>query len=153
MPIKSGKQTSKERAFIEHAVALGDPVAAARLAGYAQPSAAAVQNMQRPAVVSEVKRRQEERMTNELLPAAVDLLHHVLTDATENTRNRIAAAKIVVDRTIGAQMDGNAKEPHEMTADELAERMAQLRQQQAALADQARDVTPPDEGQDSDAFG
>ena len=96
-------------------------------------------------------------MNNELLPAAVDLLHKVLTDDKENTRNRIAAAKIVIDRTLGATDGANAaKELHEMTAEEIAAQLDQLRNMQREKAEGARDVTPDQiEGGDLEpgAFG
>ena len=142
-PGRPAKATPPERVFAERYAATGDAVYSAAKAGWAHPPSAATRALQRPAVIAEVRRVQAERLNDELLPAAIDLLHRVITDETEQTRNRIAAAKIVVDRTLGAaDAAADAKEPHEMTADELAARIARLRQRQAELAGAAIDVTP-----------
>lgn len=136
--------TKQEKVFAEAYADSGNGCLAAQAAGYAVPRTAASKLLARPLVVAEVRRIQTERLNNELLPAAIGLLQRVLTDETEQTRNRIAAAKIVLDRTLGAaDAAADAKEPHEMTADELAARIARLRQRQAEIAGAAQDVTPP----------
>lgn len=143
--------TRQEARFAEAVVSTNNPVFAASAAGYAQPPSAATKLMARPTVIAEIRRVESERLFGQLLPAALDLLQRVLTDDKENSRTRVAAAKIVLDRTLGAaDLAADAKEPHEMTADELAARILRLRQRQAELAEGARDVTPageePDEG-------
>ena len=135
--------TAQEQVFAAAFADTQNGTIAAQVAGYAVPRTAAPKLLARPLVLAEIKRREAERLHGELLPAAINLLHKVLTDETEQTRNRIAAAKIVVDRTLGAaDAAADAKEPHEMTADELAARIARLRQRQAELAGAAIDVTP-----------
>lgn len=154
--MNKGKFTRKQVKAIAGAVASGDMVEGARRAGYANPYVAANQLSKIPDVVAEVRKQQTERMNNDLLPAAVDLLHKVLTDETEQTRNRIAAAKIVLDRTLGANDGVEGKEPHEMTADELANRIATLRARQGELASGAIDITPagPEQAEnEGDVFG
>ena len=143
----------QEKKFAEVFAATGDATAAAKVAGYAQPRTAASRLVTRDLVLDEVRRVQTERLYGELLPAAIGLLHQVLLNDKEQTRNRIAAAKIVVDRTLGAaDAAADAKEPHEMTADELAARIARLRQRQAELAGAAIDVTPQIETSDEGVF-
>jgi hypothetical protein len=149
--------SQQEKTFAEAWAKSGDPQLAAKVAEYATPRTAIPRLVERPCVLAEVRRIQTERLYGDLLPAAIGLLHKVLLDDAENTRNRITAAKIVMDRTLGAaDAAADAKEPHEMTADELAGRIARLRQRQLELAGQAVDVTPAEEqieGPEPNAFG
>lgn len=145
--------TAKELRYIEAAAQVGEGETAARIAGYAAPSVAAAQLAQRPAVVSEVKRMQTERLNNDLLPLAVDRIEKILKSDKANPRDHIAAAKLVFDNTIKAGDGANEKEPHEMTADELAERISRLRQEQDAIANGAKDITPEQDENKGDAFG
>ena len=136
--------SSQEQRFAAAYAQTGDAILSAQIAGYAQPRSAGYKLIARPLVVAEIKRVQTERLYSDLLPAAIGLLAQVINDPQENSRNRITAAKIVLDRTLGAaDAAADAKEPHEMTADELAARIARLRQRQAELAEGARDITPP----------
>lgn len=157
MPLKSGRETKKEKAFKREMVALDDPVRAARLAGYVNPYSAAQELMNRPQIAGDILREQNERLTTVLLPKATNRLEKILDDDTAGARAHIAAAKLVYDNTLRAGDNSNGKEPHEMTADELAERIARLRQQQADIAHGAKDVTPPEDGEQGentgDAFG
>lgn len=158
MPDIKGRFTRKEEIAIAAAVASGDLVEGARRAGYAQPYAAANQLENRPAVMAEIRRREEDRLNNDLLPLAVDRLQKILSDDTENSRNHIAAAKLVLDNTINKRDgDAGAREPHEMTAEELAENIANARRALDDLANNARDVTPQEieteSPGNSDVFG
>ena len=153
MPSKRGTLTPKERAYVAKAAQVGEGEAAAHMAGYKFPAQAAQQLAQRPAVVSEVKRLQSERLNNDLLPLAVDRIEKILKSDKANPRDHIAAAKLVFDNTIKAGDGANEKEPHEMTADELAERISRLRQEQDAIANGAKDVTPEQDENKGDAFG
>lgn len=160
MPSQTGRMTAKERTFIDKRVALGDDVAAAQAAGYAYPHQAAKQLNERPAIAAEVRKREAERITNDLLPLAVDRVERILRDDKAEMRHVLTAAKMVWDRSLGAEAGALQKEPHEMTADELAERVAQLRQRQAEIAGEARDVTPEtiegqelEQGPEPGAFG
>lgn len=153
---RKASTTDQEKRFAEAYALTGDVQLAAREAGYAHPKNAG-KYLARPIVQAEIRRVQTERLYSDLLPAAIGLLAQVINDQTENTRNRITAAKIVLDRTLGAaDAAADAKEPHEMTADELAARIARLRQRQAELADAARDITPaapPEPDEEGGVFG
>lgn len=156
MPRKSGKATARERRFVETMAASGDPVYSAHKAGYASPASAAVQLPQRPAIAAAIRAKELARVTNDLLPLATDRVEQILNDPKENSRVVLAAAKMVWDRSFGDQGAGDGKEPHEMTADELQERIARLRDQQRAIADGAKDVTPANSEQKENtdaAFG
>ena len=155
MPLKSGKLTAKERVYRDAVIASGDPVYAAKEAKFAHPHVAASKLQANPAVQAAIKVKEQERLTNVLLPLATDRVEKILRDEKENSRVVLQAAKMVWDRTLGENDGDKGKEPHEMTADELQERIARLRDQQRAIAEDAKDVTPKaehDENKDG-AFG
>ena len=135
MPIKGGRRTDKEALFIGHLASTGDATFAAVRAGYRDPQVQGWQKAHNPAIVDAVRREQVARLNNSLLPIALDLIERVILDDKENTRNRLTAAKIVVDRTLGQVQDGaESKEPHEMTAAELQARIERLRREQSERA-------------------
>lgn len=112
-----------------------DATYSATKAGYKNPAIRGWEKSKDPTVMQAVKQVQTARLNNELLPKALDLIAHVLTDVKETTRNRLTAAKIVIDRTIGMGGEaGEDKEPHEMTPAELQARIDRLRREQADRA-------------------
>jgi hypothetical protein len=112
-----------------------DPTYSATKAQYRTPQIQGYQKLAKPDIQDAVRRTQVARLNNELLPAALNLLSTVLADPKETTRNRLTAAKIVIDRTIGMGGDaGDDKEPHEMTPAELQARIDRLRREQADRA-------------------
>lgn len=143
MPLKNGKMRPQERKFVETYAVTGDGTYAAKQAGYGSPTVRASQKLAQPSVQLEVRRAQLARLNNELLPLSLNLLQQVLTDDKETTRNRLTAAKIVVDRTIGQGGEaGEDKEPHEMTPAELQARIDRLRREQAERATPIIDAVP-----------
>lgn len=158
---KKGKNglTGQQETFVAAYAETHSPAFAAAQAGYAHPQVAGYAQLNRPAVLAEVRKREEARLFNDLLPKAVTFLEHVL-DKGANERNRIMAAKIVLDRTLGAPEASVDKDLHEMTADELAARRArleaassQIEQALLAFGDRAKDVTPPENDPPGGAFG
>lgn len=99
---------------------------ALQTAGYSPYKQTAQNLMQRPQVIAEVRRQEELRLNLECLPAAINLLQRALTDDTFPANSRVAAAKIVMDRTIGKEDAAAGKEPHEMSAEELQRAIEQL---------------------------
>ena len=143
MPLKDGTLTPQEAMFSGYMAATGDATYAAARAGYRGPYKEGWAKMQNPALVETVRRAQMARLNNDLLPAALDLIERVILDDKENTRNRLTAAKIVVDRTLGQVQDGaESKEPHEMTAAELQARIERLRREQSERAKPVIDAEP-----------
>ena len=135
MPRRDGSLTEKEAMFAGYMAATGDPTYSAAKAGYAAPQVDGWRQSHNPATMDVVRRAQLARLNNDLLPAAINLIERVILDDKENTRNRLTAAKIVVDRTIGQVQDGaETKEPHEMTAAELQARIERLRREQSERA-------------------
>lgn len=150
MPRKDGSLTEKEAMFAGYMAATGDPTYSAAKAGYAAPQVDGWRRTNNPATMEVVRRAQLARLNNDLLPAALSLIEKVILDDKETTRNRLTAAKIVVDRTIGMVQDGaETKEPHEMTAAEIQARIERLRREQA---DRAKPVIEHDAGQPGSVF-
>ncbi len=147
MPRKDGSLTPQEAAFAGYMAASGDATYSAARAGYRTPAVDGWKKAHDPAMVAVVRRAQMVRLNNDLLPAALNLIERVILDDKETTRNRLTAAKIVVDRTIGMTQDGaETKEPHEMTAAELQERIERLRREQS---ERAKPVIEHDAGPDA----
>jgi phage terminase small subunit len=140
VPIKGGKLTAKERAFIPAMARTNDRHYAAYRAGLSQPDAAGSQLMARDAVRAEVVRVQTDMLFKELLPLAISAHRKLLTDAAVPAGARAQAVKLAYDRTIGAS-EGSAdqKDPSEMTLDEIIQRTEALQRERS---DRARDVTP-----------
>ena len=148
MPLKNGHMTKGERAFVEVMARTGDVAYSAAKAGFASPGQNGNKLMQRPAVRAEVIKRHEDLLFNELLPLAYAAHKRLLTEKGVPAGAQLGAVKLAYDRTLGDQADAaDAKEPSEMSYDELQASIAALRAEQAAREEGAIDVTPPaDEG-------
>lgn len=134
----NNRRTDAELVFATAVAAHGDPTEAARRAGYSQPSRDAGRLMARPGVQAEIARIQTERLYGEALPAAINCLIGIITSDKAAAGARVQAAKVVLDRTLGA--DGaTVREPHEMSPDELARALSAL---ETVAASRAKDVTP-----------
>jgi phage terminase small subunit len=114
--------------------ATGDAQYSASVARYAKPSAAASRELQKPHVQAEIARIQTQRLFAEALPAAVGCLIEIITSPKAPAGARVQAAKVVMDRTLGTDGAGQAKEPHEMTAEELAKAIDELERMASARA-------------------
>lgn len=115
--------------------ATGDSAYSATKAQYKTPTVQGSQKLAKPEIQMAIRKVQEIRLNNEALPKAIDFLIKVILDEKETTRNRLTAAKIVVDRTIGQGGDaGDDKEPQDMTAAELQARIDKLRREQSERA-------------------
>ena len=120
-----GGLTRGELAFSEAYVRLGDREAAEKAAGIAPLSGYKV--LKRPEVQREIVAMQTARLTAEALPIAVQTLINVMQSDKAPAAARVAAAKVVLDRTLGANGEGLTKEIHELTPDELAQAINKLR--------------------------
>jgi len=148
MPRKDGSLTPQEAMFSGYMAATGDATYSAAKSGYSVPAVDGWKKANNPALIENIRRAQLARLNNDLLPAALNLIERVILDDKETTRNRLTAAKIVVDRTLGMVQDGaETKEPHEMTAAELQERIERLRREQSDRAKPIIEAEPaPDQG-------
>jgi phage terminase small subunit len=149
MPFKGGRMTPRERLFAKAYAVTGDAATAGKKAGY-ESEAGLYGALHRPAVLEEIAKHQDELMRGDLLPKAVSALNVMLTDERTPYNVRFQAAKFTIEYS-KAQGDGVTKEAHEMTAEELAQAIAQLKATTAAYeiakADRARPVI------DGDLFG
>jgi len=134
MPIKGGKMTAQERKFSQVYADTGSVGYAAEKAGYAFPHVSGSKALARPAVQESIKRQQLARLNNELLPLALDTLETILTNPKATDSNKNTAAGLVMKYSVGSTGEGEAKEPHEMTAEELQAQIARLRTEAAERA-------------------
>jgi hypothetical protein len=132
MPLKDGSLTRGEQAFAMAYAELGDVKAAEKKAGIATNHGYAV--LKRPEVQREIVAQQTARMTAEALPLAVQTLINVMGSEKAPAAARVQAAKVVLDRTLGANGEGQAKDIHEMTPEELAQAISTLEAQAASMA-------------------
>lgn len=152
MSKKQDGLNGQERAFAKAYAKSGNRREAALQAGYTAPDMAASRNLQRPRVLEEIARLENERMTRDLLPAAVNCVEEILTNVKAPAGARIQAAKLVFDRTLGAQGALGGKEPHEMSGSELADAIAKLEAMAAARA-RPIDAEVIDDTPGGDIFG
>lgn len=133
--------TRQEARFAEVLTETGSSKFAAIEAKYAMPEAKHAQIAAKPQIQATVRALQEKRLNNDLLPLALSVIEKVLTSDAEKTRDKLTAAKLVVDRTIGMGRDMAAdKAPEDMTAEELSARIAMLRVKQAEIAAEANTI-------------
>ena len=153
MPRKGGRMTSQERKFAEVYAETGSTSYAAEKARYAFPEVQGARVLGRPAVQESVKRQQLARLNNELLPLALDTVEKILRNEKATDSNKLNAAGLVMKYSVGTAGEGEAKEPHEMTADELAERIQRLRTEQAERAKPVIDIEPSPIDEEGSVFG
>lgn len=133
--------TNLEKAFVKHYVGTGNAQYAAHKAGYALPeSGSAVAN--RPKIREVILREQQARITNELVPLALDTLQELLSNKETPASARVAAVKVVLDRGLGDSASVEAREPHEMTGEELQSAIDRLRREAVERAKPIIDSTP-----------
>jgi len=147
MPQKQARLTPKQSMFARR-LAQGQSLSdASKLAGYSN-HVGGVHASQAPHVQAEIARIQTERLFNEVLPLAIQVHIDVLTNPATPAGARVAAVKLAYDRTLGGDATGNDKQPHEMSAEELARAIDDARLRAAALesvkADRAKPVIEGD---------
>jgi hypothetical protein len=129
----------QERVFIKHMAATNDKTYAATKAGYSQPVARGLEKSK--ALANEVRAEQIRRLESEGLPLAVDVHLALLRDKATPAGAKVSAVKLMYDATfLRPDGDAGAKEPHEMTADELSERIAQMQREKAARAKPVQEI-------------
>jgi phage terminase small subunit len=145
MPDKKGRLTPQEAAFAKHMAESGDVVHAASRAGYAHPRKAGYATAARPEIAQIVRETALQRLRTEGLEVGVRVLIELATDErTPATTRRAASSDLVRFAGGSADTDGKPRDPSEMTAAEIQERLARARATAAALevaaADKARPV-------------
>lgn len=147
MPLKNGRLTAQERAFSQHMADTQDRTYAAEKAQFAQPSRDAGRLLARPAVQQDISRRVMAKLAD-LGELAVATVHEAMTSKTSTWTNKLVAADMVLKRLEKGDEAG-AKEPSEMTYDELQAQIRALEIRQAEIADKAKpiiDIEPNDSG-------
>ena len=135
MPLKSGRLTPRERAVSAQFVATGSVTEAGRRAGYGDQGDAS-RALSRPEVQAEVARIALDRISNELLPLALDAHKALLIDKGVPAGARVQAVKLAYDRALGpadAKPDGS-KELADMTPEEIDREIKRARAEKAAAA-------------------
>lgn len=145
MPLKSGRLTRQELAFVDVMAATGDPTYAAQKAGYSSPQPRGSQNMANPAIQAAVREKEHHTLIKDLLPKATLALSRAL-DVPVPTGVTMKAVDIVFKRAYGEEAGGIGKAPSEMSPDELAAALDKLKSE---LADRSR---PPVIEHDSGVF-
>ena len=139
MPIKTGALTPQEEKFVQALADSGDPAYAFKKAGY-KGSRNLSYVLKRPAIQAAVVQTQQARLTSEALPCAVNTILEIMRNPKAPAAARVQAAKLTFERVLPAHSDGSAKEPHEMTPEELAQAIDKL---ESIAAGKARQVEPP----------
>lgn len=126
MPLKNGRMTQAEKDIAEAFARTGDKAYAGHVAGLSKISNGIVRALARPEVQAEIRKQQVARLFQEALPAAVQCLISIITDSKAAAGARVQASKVIFDRTLGATEEGQGKEAHEMTSEELARAIEEL---------------------------
>jgi hypothetical protein len=134
MPLKNGHLTAQETAFAKALAETGDTMHAARLAGVKHPTVNASRMAKREGVQRAVLDIQAGVLVNDLLPVALTTLRSVMTDDRAPYNAKVAAAKVVVDRSFKFAEDKPADEPHTWDAAQLAQRIEELKRLRDELA-------------------
>lgn len=130
MPLKSGKMTRQEAAFVGVMATTGDATYAAAKAGYASPQPRGSQNMANPAIQAAVREKELATIHNDLLPLANKVLRAALTEGNLVPWGaKLKAVEIVHKRVFGEQEAGSGKTPAEMSPDELSAALDRLKRE------------------------
>jgi len=135
MARNSGRLSRQQQRFVEVMVETGNATYSAAKAGYSSPQPRGSQNMQTPAIQEAVRAAQVARLHNDLLPKALGALDDALTKPAIATKDRIQAAKVVIQYAFGDRAGGAMKSPAEMSPDEITQALEWLKSE---LADRAR---------------
>jgi phage terminase small subunit len=142
---KPGTLTPQEQAFVDAMAATGDPGYSLKKAGY-KGERNASQVLKREAVQRAIIETQQARLVNDALPAAVSCIIEIIRNPKAPAAARVQAAKLTFDRVLPAHNDGTAKEPHEMTPEELAAAIDKLESIAAGKARPVAEIAPPPAG-------
>lgn len=141
MPLRNGRLTKQENKFVNEMVRTGDPAYSAHKAKYSHPDSNGFKVAAKPGVDAEIRQRSAARLQNEAVPIAIDVLIEIMLDKKQPGNTRVNAADKTMKYANVAGEAGEGKEPHEMTADELAKAIDRLNQ---IKADRARPIVELD---------
>lgn len=138
MPDKKGRLTPQERKFIVSMAKTGDKVYSATVAGYKQPQVVGHLVAAKAAIKAEILAAQAAILTETGLPLAVTAHINLLSSPMTPPGAMVQAVKLMYDRTLGAENQGDRREPHEMSGDELAREIERLKRE---VSERAKPVT------------
>lgn len=141
MPRKNGHLTMRENRFIDEMVRTGDKTYSATKAGYAHPRSNGATIAAKDTIDAAIRQRSAARLHNEAVPAAIDVLIEIMLDKKQPGNTRVNAADKALKYANAGVEGAEGKEPHEMTADELARAIERLNQ---IKADRARPIVELD---------
>jgi hypothetical protein len=144
MPLKNGNLTPKERIFLQAYAETGSREVAERKARYSP--GVGWQVLQREDVQREIVARQVAILTSEALPAAVSVVLEIMRNPKAPAAARVQAAKLTFDRVLPSHAEAGAKEPHEMTPEELASAIDKLESIAAGKAKPMQEIEGPEPG-------
>lgn len=101
-------------------VRTGDKAYSAHKAGYAHPESNGALIAARPAIDAEIQQRSAARLHNEGVPLAISVLIEIAGDPRQPGNTRVNAANGIMKHANAGSEGAGGKEPHEMTAEELA---------------------------------
>lgn len=145
MPVKSGRMTPMEKAFVKTMARVNDATYAATKAGYSNPVQRGSELIKKPAIKEATFAEVQRFLRDQGAAIGVYTLAELAVDQGIPAGVRRAAASDLAKLSgIGVSDAAQGKEAHEMTAAELREHAAKLEQQRDAylklLADQAKPV-------------
>ena len=138
VPLKSGKFTPKEELFLQTFAETGSRELSERKAKLASGQSWRI--LQREPVQKEIISRQVAIMTSEALPCAVATILEIMRNPKAPAAARVQAAKLTFDRVMPSHAEAGAKEPHEMTPEELAAAIDKL---ESVAAGKAKAIEAP----------
>ncbi len=158
MPVKSGKMTPMERAFVQTMARVNDQTYAATKAGYKKPVQAGSDLMKKPGIAEATFAEVQRFLRDQGAAIGVYTLAELAVDTAIPAGVRRAAASDLAKLSgVGVSDAAQGKEPHEMTASELRDHAAKLERQRdamlKALSDQAKPVIDAEQADEGDVFG
>lgn len=142
----------RENRFIDEMVRTGDKTYSATKAGYAHPRSNGATIAAKDTIDAAIRTRSAARLHNVGVPAAIDVLIEIATDVKQSGANRVNAADKILKHAHAGGEGGESKEPHEMTADELAKAIEHLNQLKANRARPIVEHEPSTIDQDTGLF-
>ncbi|MCJ2040286.1 hypothetical protein MKK55_15240 [Methylobacterium sp. J-059] len=134
MPLKSGRFTRQEQAFVDQMAHVNNPTLAARGAGYSQPASQGGVLMRRPDVLASVQAAVAYRLKTEGAEVGVGTLIEIAKDVKHPAASRVMAAKALVQLSGVAQGEDDGEKPlSSLSRAELAHRANQAREILAEL--------------------
>lgn len=120
-----------QRVFSAQMAATGDHAYAAEKAGYAVPVNAGAGLLRNPDVATDVQRRIENEIQNDLAPLAVWRLRKVMLDDKQKGAVHVAGAKLILGYALN-KLGASERDLAEMSAEQIRELLLETERAYAA---------------------